>query len=62
MVQNIGDASVFLGGETVAAAGEHLGYELPAGAKDTLPAIEPDASSLYGITAGDPVRVVFLYP
>jgi len=58
IVENTGDVTVFLGGESVAASGADTGFPLAAGAVLTIP--WSGGEPLYGIVASDTGTVAFL--
>lgn len=51
-LQNISEKHIFVGGSSVAADGDTLGYRISPGDSVQLESYEDDASELYGVIAG----------
>lgn len=62
MIQNVGNAQVFVGGPDVAASGPRQGISIPAGEIVPLPSVGGHRNQLYGITSALPQSVVYLMP
>jgi hypothetical protein len=62
LIQNTGNAPVFLGGPNVAASGANQGVSVAANATVTVPSVGGTTSPLYGITAAVAQNVVYLMP
>jgi hypothetical protein len=62
LIQNVGNALVFLGGPTVTSSGANQGVSVAAGATLLVPSVGGQTNALYGVTAATAQNVAFLMP
>lgn len=62
LIQNAGNAAVFIGGPNVDVGDENQGLSLVPGAIINLPSVGGITNAVYGVTEAVPQNVVFLMP